>query len=106
MTKSILLHMIHHNLIHLGELQRRLATINGAQGISDSYRKEKITEWATLSIRILNTIEPALPFALIEYPEFKDFIQSCVDTIAKMKEAEKIKGNICQCKGCSVQKPS
>lgn len=98
---NALLHMINSTLLHLGELQRRLAQLHEAKGISESYRKEKITEWATLTVRLLTTIEPALEIAQQEFPEYKDFITSCCDTIAKMKEAQGIKGNICQCRGCN-----
>ncbi len=101
--KQILLHMIYHNLTHLGELQRRLSTLHSATGVSDSYKKEKITEWATITVRLLGEIEPALVFALEHYPEFKDFINSCIDTLKKMREAEGIKTNICQCKGCKPE---
>lgn len=98
--KSLLLHLIQHTLQHLGELQRRLSQLHDNKSIAESYRTEKITELATESVRLLTTLDPALPLALQEFPEFKDFIESCIDTVKRMRESAKVTTNICNCKGC------
>lgn len=100
MADALLLHLIQHTLQHLGELQRRLSQLHDNKSIAESYRTEKITELAAESVRLLTTLEPALPLALQEFPEFKDFIESCIDTVKRMRESAKVTTNICNCKGC------
>ena len=99
--KAILLHLIQHTLQHLGELQRRLTELHDNKSITQEYKTEKVTELATESVRILATLEPALPLALQEFAEFKDFIESCIFTVNRMRESAKVTTNLCNCKGCN-----
>jgi hypothetical protein len=95
-----LIHMLQHNILLLGEFQRRLAQINKLKNLDDSHAQEQIVQLSQDSIRLLHTLEPCLTYALTKFPEFKDFILSCNDAIARIKKDNAIEGYNCDCKGC------
>lgn len=99
-----MLHLIQHTILYLGELQRRLAQLNKLKKLDESYTQEQIVQISQDSIRLLHTLEPCLPYALTKFPEFKDFILSCSDAIARIKKDNAIEGYACDCKGCKPER--
>lgn len=99
MSEKLLLHMLEYTILFLGEYQRRLRQLDELLKTDPIITQEKINQLAGDSIRILKIIEPCLPYAIEKFPEFKDFLVSCSDTVAKIKKDNAI-DNKCECRGC------
>lgn len=94
------LHMLEYSILLLGEYQRRLRQLDELLKVDPIVTQEKINQLAGDSIRLLKIIEPALPYAITQFPEFKEFLVSCSDTVSKIKKDNGIDGK-CECRGCN-----
>lgn len=104
--KQIILHMVTHSIKHLADLQLRLTRLNESKDADPEAKKIEIVALSTETIELLSTLEPALPLALKELPEFKTWIVSAQDALQRIKADNGILGNICQCKGCRIEATS
>jgi hypothetical protein len=93
--------MLEYTILLLGEYQRRLRQLDELIKTDPIITQEKINQLAGDSIRLLKIIEPALPYAIVKFPEFNEFLLSCSNTISKIKKDNSIEDK-CKCKGCST----
>jgi len=96
------LHMLEYTILLLGEYQRRLCQLDELSKTDPIITQEKINQLAGDSIRLLKIIEPALPYAIVKFPEFNEFLLSCSSTVSKIKKDNAIDGK-CECKGCKPE---
>lgn len=94
-------HLLMETIILLGEFQRRLAELDkldseptsgdGRSKVNDTRVNDKIVSYSLDSLRLLHALDPCLGDAEIEFPQFKEFIDSCRSALIKIKSDLKIK---------------
>lgn len=99
-SERIIIHMVTHSIKRLAELQRRLTQLNEMKDGDPETKQADIMALSIETIQLLSNIEPALPLALKELPEFKAWVISAQESIKRIKADAGILGNICECKGC------
>lgn len=93
-------HLLLHVTLFLGELQRRLEQLHESPTLDKEYTKLQITQLSKDTIKLLQALEPCLPYAIKHMPKWKDFYVSCQESITKIKKDLSIDGPSCECDGC------